>query len=716
MVAVRHHADGRLIEAETICRAILRRAPRFADPMILLAVLLCLTGQHDKRLQAIVLLRRAVAIAPRNAQGLEILGDALTAEADLDAAIDIYQRAIAIDRTRATLYSKLGIALNDSGRNAEAIVAYGAAIIRDPAAPRPWFNLGVALTDAKREAEAIEVYREAIKRQPHDANAYLNIGNLFRAARDYTKAIEAFRGALQADGRLLMARFQLAATLSDAGAHDEALTVIDAAIAVASDLPETHLMRGNILLALNRPAEAEAAFLTELARVPKCVPAHNNLGVALQGLGRLQEAVVKHRDALALDPDYIQAHTNLGVALHAQGDLIAARAAFERAIALPSDNPQSRAKALSNLALLQEHEGDYLGALDLHRQAIAVAPDFATVHFNFAINLLRVGDLAAGWDEYEWRWKCGLPTLKMPDIPRPMWDGSELNGRTLLVHAEQGVGDTLQFVRYLPPLARAQGSVTMVAPGPLRRLLRSLPDVKMVGSSEDLPPFDVHLPLMSLPRVLGTKLGTIPAEVPYLAVDAAVDQAVVAGWRRRIGDDGTLKVGVVWSGNPKHVQDRLRSIAAAQFLPQLAMPGIKLFSLQKEMRAGDRTVLAGMADTVTDLAPELSDFCDTGAALSALDLVISVDTSVAHLAGALARPVWTLLPFSPDWRWLLEREDSVWYPTMRLFRQTRRDDWDDVLIRVRAELSLLALRRVAALRARNHLDIDTAEQAAFFMR
>lgn len=712
MLAVRHHGNGRFSDAETICRGVLRRAPRFAEAMVLLAVLLCLTGRHDKRMQAIVLLRQALAIAPGNAQALDILGDALTAEADLDGAIDAYRRAIAIDPTCATLYSKLGIALNDSGRNAEAIAAYGDAIMRNPKAAQPWFNLGVALTDARRPADAIAAYRQVITLQPDNGNAYLNIGTLLHAAGDHAGAIAAFRDALRVDGLHIAARFQLAASLHDAGLHDEALTAIDAAIAIAPDLPDANLVRGNILLALDRPADAEVAFLAELVRAPNHVQAHNNLGVALHELGRVAEAAARHRAALALDPDYIQAHINLGVTLQAQGDLAGARGAYEQAIALRSDNAQSRAKALSNLGIVHEQEGDHSGALDLHRRAIAIAPDAAKVHFNLAVQLLRMGDWAAGWNEYEWRWKGGVRTLKMPDIRRPMWDGSDLNGRTLLVHVEQGLGDTLQFARYLAPLARTQGPVAMVAPRPLKRLLQSLAGVTVVGSSQELPPIDVHLPLMSLARVLGTTLDTIPVDLPYLTIEP--EQA--AAWRRRIGDDDALKVGVVWSGNPKHAYDHQRSIAAARLLSHLAMPGVRLYSLQKDGHAQDHAVVAGMADTVTDLAPDLSDFHDTGAALSALDLVISVDTAVAHLAGALGRPVWTLLPFTPDWRWLLGRDDSVWYPSMRLFRQSQRGDWDDVLARVRAELSLLALRRVAALRQDTHLAIDTAQQAAFFMR
>jgi hypothetical protein len=288
-----------------------------------------------------------------------------------------------------------------------------------------------------------------------------------------------------------------------------------------------------------------------------------------------------------------------------------------------------------------------------------------------------------------------------------MWDGTPLNGRTLLVHAEQGLGDTLQFARYLDPLMRMGGHVMLVAPDALTRVLRSIKGVTLRDSGENLPPFDVHIPLMSVARVLATRLDTIPAKVPYVAVDPAA----VAAWRRRIGDDGALKVGLVWSGNPDHKYDHQRSIPAATILPAVMMPGVKLFALQKDVRPTDQATLASLAEGITDLGTEFGDFGDTAAAVCALDLVISVDTSVVHLAGALARPTWTLLPFTPDWRWLLGREDSPWYPTMRLFRQSQRNNWDDVLEKVRTALHCRAIQH-AVLPEASHLAICPTNRAA----
>jgi hypothetical protein len=279
-----------------------------------------------------------------------------------------------------------------------------------------------------------------------------------------------------------------------------------------------------------------------------------------------------------------------------------------------------------------------------------------------------------------------------PDFPQPQWQGDDLAGRTVLVHAEQGFGDTLQFVRYLDRARGANGRVILVVPAPLERLLRPLPGVTVLPAGAPLPAFDVHLPLMSLPRVFGTRLDTIPAEVPYLSADPAA----VAAWRERLAPDA-LTVGLVWSGNPDHQYDGQRSIPVEPLLAALQVPGVAVYSLQKAVRPVDRAVPADRFGAVVDLAPKLSDFHDTAAAVTALDLVISVDTAVVHLAGALARPVWTLLPFVPDWRWLAGRDDSPWYPTMRLFRQPRRGDWTSVLARVHAALHETASPRRAVV-------------------
>ncbi|WP_407160585.1 glycosyltransferase family 9 protein [Bradyrhizobium sp. STM 3557] len=307
-------------------------------------------------------------------------------------------------------------------------------------------------------------------------------------------------------------------------------------------------------------------------------------------------------------------------------------------------------------------------------------------HVNHSLLLLLSGDLKNGFATY-CRWR-GLVESEHRIIG-PEWQGDSFVGRTLLLYSEQGVGDALQFIRYLPMVAAKGGTIVLQVQPALVSLLRGLQGVSVIRRGAALPRFDLQLPLMHLPHVFGTTLDSIPAEIPYLHADPEK----VETWRRAVGDVDALKVGVVWAGSPTHKGDRHRSMSADAILPALIMPGVQLYSLQKEPRAADLPVLARLQSNVIDLAPELGDFADTAAAISALDLVIAVDTSVAHLAGAMGRPTWTMLPYAPDWRWLRDREDTPWYPGMRLFRQQAPQAWSGVIARVSAELAEVATGR-----------------------
>ncbi len=362
----------------------------------------------------------------------------------------------------------------------------------------------------------------------------------------------------------------------------------------------------------------------------------------------MERAIAAHRCAVVADPAYAKGHANLAVALRNAGEIDAALAASHRAIALDPEQPLAQ--------------------------------------YNHAHFLLMNGEFADGFEAYRWRRKCKTLSDGDPSFTEPEWQGETLDGRTLLLFAEYGLGDALHFVRYVPMAAARGGRIVLQVQPALASLLRQLPDVAVIPRGEKLPPFDLQLPLMSLPRVFGTTLDNIPAAVPYLQPDPER----LLRWRAALGRERRLKVGVVWAGNAKHKGDQQRSLSAKAVLPRLVMPGVQLYSLQKEPRAVDGEVLAALGKDIIDLAPALGDFADTAAAVAALDLVVAVDTSVAHLAGALGRPVWMLTPYALDWRWLREREDSPWYPTMRLFRQRAPREWDDPLLRLSAALALLA--------------------------
>jgi len=400
---------------------------------------------------------------------------------------------------------------------------------------------------------------------------------------------------------------------------------------------------------------------------------YSHLGLALQALGRMDEAAARYRQALALNPSFAEAHNNLGNVLKAQGELEQAIRLYERALALNPDYVDAH----SNLGLSLQLLGRFEEAAEHYQQAIALNPEYAHARWNQALLQLLFGDFASGLRNYEWRWHSAN---KPRNLQRRQWRGEPLNGARILLDVEQGLGDTLQFLRYLPLVQAAGGAVVLGVPANLRRLVTELPDLAYLGGSgEPLPEFEWHCPLMSLPVAFGTTLATIPAQVPYLLVpEDAQRKAATLPWPA-----SGLRVGIAWAGSPTHLGDRFRSIPFPLLEPLLHVEGVHFFSLQL---GAEGAQLAASQALITDLAPAITDLADTAALMQQLDLVIAVDTAVVHLAGALGRPVWVMLPFSPDWRWLLGREDSPWYPTMRLFRQPQFGDWPSVVEAVHAAL------------------------------
>jgi tetratricopeptide (TPR) repeat protein len=471
------------------------------------------------------------------------------------------------------------------------------------------------------------------------------------------------------------------------GDAQTALPQIRRAIVLDGRQPEFHNSLGVVLLARHQAAQAAEAFRRALALMPDYAEAHNNLGNALQALGQPAAACDAYAAAIAIRPDYAEAHSNLSVALRTLGRLADAEAAGRAALA---HNPRS-ASAFANLGLILQDRARYREALACTEAALALSPDYPEAHCNRAVQLLQLGRFKEGWAEYEWRWQTSGFTTPKRDFSEPLWDGTPLAGRTILLHAEQGQGSAIQFARYVPLVARCGGRVILECQRPLTRLfIRAFAgpesglaagQVSVVTKGQPLPRCDVQLPLMSLPGRMGTALETIPAHVPYLfAEEEAVD-----GWRSRLAARTRPRVGLVWAGNPNHKNDRNRSLPSAVLRP-LVNGGVGSFvSLQVGEAAAQQTMLP--AGRVLDPTAEFADFSDTAAVIAALDLVVSVDTAVAHLAGAMAKPVWLLVPFVAEWRWLLDRDTSPWYPTMRIFRQPAPGDWEAVVASVAAALA-----------------------------
>ncbi|MEE3622840.1 tetratricopeptide repeat protein [Nitrospirillum sp. BR 11752] len=582
----------------------------------------------------------------------------------------------------------LGVILCRTGRLVEGAEMLSGVAAAQPGNVAALRALGDAFHALGHLADSVIAYQRILFLQPGDADAHLRLGLSRQGMGELAGAIAAFRMAAALAPGDADIRVTLGMALEGAGDKAAALAAYADAIRRDADNAAAFLGLGNVLADQARRAEAKAAYGRALRLHPEWPDALTNLGLVLQAEGQLEQALALHRRAAALAPDAANVHVNLGTALQLAGHGAAAVESYRRAVALaPMD-----ATYLSNLGQALAEQGKVEEALAVHARAADLAPDNGVVRFNEALAWLLAGDDARGWSAYGWRWRGGVEDLADRGFTVPEWQGEDLAGRTLLVHAEQGLGDTLQFARFLArlPIGDAgSGRVVLEVQPPLLALLRGglagmgVTGVEVTARGRPLPAFDLHVPLMSLPAALGVRSAedlTVPA--PYLAADP--DR--VRAWRGRL-TAGTLNVGLAWSGNPAHRADRLRSIPLADLAsPLAAMSDMALWPVQTDRRQGDEETLAalGMADIALD------GFTDTAALLAALDLVITVDTAVAHLAGALGRPVWLLLPFAPDWRWRLDSQDTPWYPATRLFRQQRQGDWAPVIQRV-----------VTALRARH---------------
>lgn len=534
-------------------------------------------------------------------------------------------------------------------RAAEAMAR--AVLLHDFRHDRAYGLLAQAAHAQGRELEADRLARHAISLRPQAAEHHFTLGVSLLARQDLSEAAEAFEAAVRQNPGLV----------------------------------EAHLNLGNVRKLLKQPELAIEHYRIALAHRPTMAEAHLNLGAALRSLEDYAGAEAAVRQALALDATLPGAHLNLGNALAEQGRFDEAVEAYREHLARSPGDPGNWVALGANLAAVGRQQ-DAIAAYD---QAVALAPQDGAQRFERAVAKLLFGDFAGGWEDYEHRWAKETLKKERPDLPGREWRGEDIAGKTLFVFGEQGYGDNIQFVRYLPQLSAMGAKVVFCSELTLEALFACLtPEVTWYGGKGPLPPYDYFVPLLSLPYHLGTRLETIPASVPYLSVPAALKQS----WAERIAAASPgreLNVGLVWTGRPAHGNDRERSMEPATLAPLLKVPGCRFFSLQKPPRPGHLEELARLGE-VCDLSPWLEDFADTAAALEALDLLIAVDTSVVHLAGALNRPAWVMVSRQPDWRWLRGREDSPWYPSLRLFRQTAKWDWATVVHRVADELALLA--------------------------
>ncbi|MFQ5962992.1 MAG: tetratricopeptide repeat protein [Candidatus Scalinduaceae bacterium] len=598
---------------------------------------------------------------------------------NLAAAAQLYQKLLKKQPEHADTNFLLGTLNLQQGNHDTAATFLRKAIKLKPDNVVAHNNLGTALQEQGKLDEAVATYNQAIAINPDYADVYFNLGNTFKKQDKFYEAIESYRCVIALKSDDAEVHFNLGNTLQEHGKYDEAVKTYRQVLKLRPDYVIAHNNLATALQELGRLDEAIASFIQAIKLKPNYVEAHYNLGNTLKKQGKFDEAVKYCKRAIKLKPDDATAHNNLGVILQEQGKLDEAVACCRRAIALKPDDATSH----NNLAVALQDQGKLDKAVESYSRAIELRPEYVEAYRNRSLALLLTESFEDGWPEYEWRLLTKDCTSNV--FQQPRWDGTPLKGKSILVHAEQGLGDTIQFVRYLPMVHAQGGHVIFECQQVLSRLLKKCTGfdeiIEHKANRKPAAHFNFHIPLLSLPGIFGTTLQTIPSDVPYISVD----HELVAQWRMRLDQDDTFKVGLVWAGNPRHRNDRNRSCSLTDLAPLADIPGLTFYSLQKGP-ASVEILNSPKGMKIIDLENDLSDFADTAAAISNLDLVIAVDTAVVHLAGAIGKQVWVLLPFAPDWRWLLNRDDSPWYPDVRLFRQTRPKDWGGVFEQIRKAL------------------------------
>jgi len=673
-------ARGRLEEVASACHQALRHGQENAEARRNLGLIAMQRGRLD---EAAVSFQKVVELRADDAETRNDLGVVLGRLGRREEAEATYRDALRLRPDFPDAHNNLGNVLRNRGRHDEAVACFREALRLRPNYPEAHNNLGITLRAQGKHDEAIANYQRALALRPTYAEAHNNMGFALAHRGKPDAAIMCYQQAARLKADYFEANHNLGNVLSEQGRFDESVTAYHEALRVRPDEPRVLKCLAITLSRQNKFDEAVATFQRAVKVRPDFSDAWNDLGITLARQNKHTEAIAAYREAIKFRPDYPEAHNNLGNAVRNVGRFDESLDCYRKALTLRPDY----ADAHNNFGIALSEMGRFDEAVASYTRCLELRPNHVDAHMNRALTWLRKGDYAQGWAEYEWRWK--KRNLTNRPLIQPQWNGFPLEGRTILLITEQGFGDVLQFIRYAPILKSQGARVVFECPDKLIKLVTGCPGVDvLIPQGAPLPAYDVYAPLLTVPGLVGTSLARIPNEVPYIPTDSQL----VDKWRRELSNHREFKVGINWQGNPKYAGDFHRSIPLKFFEPLARVPGVRLFSLQKNDGVEQLAQIAGDFP-VTDLGGRLDvdtgPFLDTAAVLTCLDLFITSDTAVAHLAGALGVPVWMALSTTPDWRWLFGREDNPWYPTMRIFRQETFMDWAPVFDRIAAELRKL---------------------------
>ncbi len=596
-----------------------------------------------------------------------------------------YRKAVQAAPDNPEALFMLGTVCQRLGQIDESVACLLQAVSLKPDYAAAHNNLGVAFAAMGRRVDAVTHFRHVVRLRPDDPDACNNLGNALREHGELNESVERLRHSLRLRPNFPDALHNLGLALETLGRTDEARAHLERAVQLKPDFAEA-LSDLGLLLARNKRFEEAIKPLQQVVRMrPNRADSHMNYGAALREVGRLEESAEHLRRAAELRPDDATIRSSLGLTLQSLGDLNEAEVQLREAIRL---DPQ-HADAHNNLAVTLAQMNRFDESIAHYNEAVRIKPDQPIYRRNRAISWLTLCDFKRGWPEFEYRWKC--PGFVERPFRQPRWDGKPMPGQTVLLHPEQGLGDTILFIRFAARVKPLVGQVVFECPPVLVRLLRGVPGVdQIVPTGDALPAFDAHAPLASLPCLLNATMDDLSVPQPY--IHAEPDR--VEHWKSQLAAVPGFKVGISWQGNPKQSADRIRSIPLLNFGRLAAIEGAKLISLQKDFGTNSLREL-GSAFSVIDLGSRLDQsggaFLDTVAVMKNLDLVITCDTAIGHVAGALGVPVWVALCAAPDWRWFTNRDDTPWYATMRLFRQQELLKWDELFERMASELRKLTM-------------------------